>query len=191
MKMNGSDLEEIHLLKCWGWLSLLNWIQALILPLLLKLPPRKLEPWFVLWSFFLLWSLCISINLQYGHAWSTVVMFGLVLLGATWNCRISYKNGYEGLSLAASLEPLAHCQNKARWSLFYRYHFGRCLSELDQLVPLPYSRGKSTCYPDILHDFSVIIPRCYKGVYSFVPNWRMRGGGCRIKCTRGRIIKIS
>ena len=38
----------------WGWLSLLNWIEALTLTLLLKLVPRKLEPWSVLWSFFLL-----------------------------------------------------------------------------------------------------------------------------------------
>ena len=42
-------------------------------------------------------------------------------------------------SLAASLETLAHCQNVARLSLFYRYYFGRCSSELAQLVPLPYS----------------------------------------------------
>ena len=44
-----------------------------------------------------------------------------------------------GPSLAASLEPLAHCQNVASLSLFYRYYFGRCSSELAQLVPLPYS----------------------------------------------------
>ena len=42
-----------------------------------------------------------------------------------------------GPSLPASLEPLAH-------HLFYRYYFGRCSSELAQLVPLPYSRGRST-----------------------------------------------
>ena len=35
-----------------------------------------------------------------------------------------------GLSLAASLEPLTHCRNVARYSLFYRYYFGRCTSEL-------------------------------------------------------------
>ena len=44
-----------------------------------------------------------------------------------------------GPSLAASLEPLAHCLNVATLSLFYRYYFGRCSSELAQLVPLPYS----------------------------------------------------
>ena len=39
-----------------------------------------------------------------------------------------------------------------------RYYFGRCLSELAQLVPLPYSLGRSSCYSDRLHDFSAIIP---------------------------------
>ena len=76
-----------------------------------------------------------------------------------------------GPSLAASLEPLAHRRNVASLSLFYRYYFGRCSSELAQLVPLPFSRGRSTRYSERLHDFSVIIPRCYKDVYvnSFFP----------------------
>ena len=76
-----------------------------------------------------------------------------------------------GPSLAASLEPWAHRRNVASLSLFYRYYFGRCSFELAQLVPLPYSRGRSTRYSDRLHDFSVTIPRCYKDVYinSFFP----------------------
>ena len=63
-----------------------------------------------------------------------------------------------GPSLVASLEPLAHRRNVASLSLFYRYYFGRC--ELAQLVPLPYSRGRSTRYSDRLHDFSVTISSC-------------------------------
>ena len=76
-----------------------------------------------------------------------------------------------GPSLATSLEPFAHCQNVASLSLFYRYYLGGCSSELAQLVPLLFSRGRSTHYSDILHDFSVTIPRCYKDVYvnSFFP----------------------
>ena len=69
------------------------------------------------------------------------------------------------LSLAASLEPLAHCQNVASLSLFYRYYFGRCSSELAQLVPLPYSWGRPTCYSERSDDFSVTIPCCYKVIY--------------------------
>ena len=76
-----------------------------------------------------------------------------------------------GPSLAASLEPLAHRRNVASLSLFYRYYFDRCSSELTQLVLLSFSRGRSTCYSDRLHDFSVTIPKCYKYVYinSFSP----------------------
>ena len=70
-----------------------------------------------------------------------------------------------GPSFAASLEPLAHRQNVARLSLFYRYYFGRCYSELAQLISLPFSRGKATHYSDRLHVFSVTIPRYYKNVY--------------------------
>ena len=44
-----------------------------------------------------------------------------------------------GPSLTASLEPLAHRGNVASLSLFCRYYFGRCSSELAQLVPLSFS----------------------------------------------------
>ena len=60
-------------------------------------------------------------------------------------------------SLAASLEPLAHHWNVARLSLFYRYYFGTCPSELAWVVPVPYSWGTSTHYSDKLDDFSVSI----------------------------------
>ena len=72
---------------------------------------------------------------------NTVVITGLVLLVATWNCWISFKNGYAGLLV-----------------------FRKCSSELAELVPLPNSEVRSTL-------FSVTIPRCYKDVYvnSFFP----------------------
>ena len=41
-KWMGLFLRKNHLLRCWGWPSLLNWIGALTLSLLLKLPPTKL-----------------------------------------------------------------------------------------------------------------------------------------------------
>ena len=69
-----------------------------------------------------------------------------------------------GPSLAASLETLAYCWNVASLSLFCKYYYGKYLSELAQLVPL-YSGGRSTCYFDRLHYFSVTIPRFYKDVY--------------------------
>ena len=89
-----------------------------------------------------------------------------------------------GASLAASLEPLAHRRNVASLSLFYRYYLGRCSSELAQLVPPPYSRGKSTRYSDRLHDFSVTIPRCYKDVHvnSFFPCTARLWNSLHIEC---------
>ena len=89
-----------------------------------------------------------------------------------------------GRSLAASIEPLAHHGNVANLSLFYRYYFGRCFSELAQLFPLSFSRGRSTRYSDGLHDFSVTIPRCYKDVFVnsfFCPTARL-WNSLRIEC---------
>ena len=101
------------------------------------------------------------------HVWSGALSCYLELLDKLQKriCRTV------GPSLAASLEPLAHHRKVASLSLFYRYYFGRCSSGLAQLVPLPYSRGRSTRYSDRFHDFTVNIPRCYKDVYvnSFFP----------------------
>ena len=98
------------------------------------------------------------------HAWAGAPSCYLELLDKLQEriCRIV------GPSLAASLESLADHQNVASLSLFYRYYFGRCSSELVQLVPLLFSQGRSTRYSDRLHDFSVTIPRCYKDVYVYI-----------------------
>ena len=115
----------------------------------------------------------------------TVVMSGLVLLVATWNCWTSYKSGYVVFpSLSASVEPLAHGQDVASLSLFCRYCFGRRSSELAELILLPYSRGSSTRYSDRLYDFSVTIPRCYKDVYvkSFFPRTARLWNSLPIEC---------
>ena len=89
-----------------------------------------------------------------------------------------------GPSLAASLEALAHRRNVVSLSLFCRYYFGRCSSELAQLVPLPFSRGRSTRYSDKLHDFSVTIARCYKDVYvnSFFPRTARPWNSLPVEC---------
>ena len=89
-----------------------------------------------------------------------------------------------GLSLASPLEPLAHRRNVASLSLFYRYYFGRYSSELAQVVPLPYSRVRSTRYSDGLHDFSVTISSCYKDVYlnSFFPGTARLWNSVPLEC---------
>ena len=97
-----------------------------------------------------------------------------------WICRTV------GPSFAGCLESLTHHWNVASLSLFYRYDFVRCSSELAQLVPLSYSRGRSTHYSDRLHNFSVTIPRCYKDVYvnSFFPHTARLLNSLLIKCFR-------
>ena len=68
------------------------------------------------------------------HVWTGAPSCYLELLDKLqkWICRTV------GPSLSASLEALAHHQNVAGLYLFYRYYFGRCSSELAQLVPPPY-----------------------------------------------------
>ena len=114
------------------------------------------------------------------HVWAGAPSCYLELLDKLQKriCRIV------GPSLAALLKPLVHRRNVASLSLFYRYYFARCSSELVQLVPLPFSRGRSTGYSDTLHDFSVTIPRCYKDVYvnSFFPRTARLGNSLPIEC---------
>ena len=86
----------------------------------------------------------------------------------------SYRNEYVGLlvlHLLPLLNPWLIIEMYPVMYLFYRYYFGSCSFELAQLVPLPYSRGRSTRYSDRLHYFSVTILRCYKDIYvnSFFP----------------------
>ena len=120
-------------------------------------------------------------------------MYGILLscLGGARSCYLELLDKLPkricrtvGPSLAASCEPLAHCRNVASLSLFYRYYFGRCSSELTQLVAPPYSQGRSSRYSDRLHDFFVTIPRRYKDVYvsSLFPQTGRRWSSLRIEC---------
>ena len=99
--------------------------------LTVTLLPKKMEPWFALWSFCLQMLLCISMNLSYDLA-CIFLMSGQV-------------HRFVSPSLAASLEPLVHHLNAASLCLFCMYYFGRYSSELDEVVRLPYSHEKSTC----------------------------------------------
>ena len=133
-------LRKNHLLRCWGRPSLLNWIGVLTLSLLLKLPQRKLElcsmkflsPKVALYLYKFTTLPCMEYCF---HIWAGAPSCYLQLLDNLQKriCRIA------GPSVADSLEPLAHHRNVASLSLFYRYYFVRCSSELTQLVPLPFS----------------------------------------------------
>ena len=89
---------------------------------------------------------------------------------------------YAGLLVLHLLVLLNPCQNLASLSLFYRYYFGRFSSELAQLVPLPFSRGR---FSDRLHNFSVTVPTCYKNVYvnSFFPHTARLRNSWPIECS--------
>ena len=184
MKNDGLFLMKNHLLRWWGWLSLLNWIETVTLSLLLKLPLRA----FISSKKFL--SIGVALYLYKSTMCLCMEYWCHVSAGAP-SCYLElldklqkWKCGTGGPSLAASLEPLTHYRHLASSCLFYRYYFGRCSSELAQLVPLPFSRGRSTCYSDRLHDFSVTIPRCYKDVYvnSFFPRTARLWNSLPIEC---------
>ena len=89
--------------------------------------------------------------------WGPELLFGIVKYGI--------KRDIQDCRSFTYYQPLPRRRNVASLSFFYRYYFSRYSSELAKLVPLTLSRGRSTCYSDRLHDFSVIIPRCYKDVY--------------------------
>ena len=168
----GLFLRKYHLLGCWVWVSLPSWIWGSYFFYVAKTVSRKIETLIYSLRFIspevALYLYKPTIRPYMGccyHVWAGAPSCYLELLDKLRKriCRTS------GTSLPASPEPLAHRRNVATLSLFCRYYFSRCSSEVAQLVPLPYSWGRSTRYSNRLHDFSVGIPRCYKDVYvSFV-----------------------
>ena len=123
-----------------------------------------------------------------------MVMYGILLSHLGW-CPSCYLELLDKLqkricrtitaSIAASLEP---CSSSSKYgqiiSLFYRYYFGRCSSELSKLGFFPFSQGRSPPYSNRLHDFSVTIPRCCKYVYvnSFFPRTDRPRNSLPIEC---------
>ena len=85
MKMAGSVLDKKSSFKMLGLTFFSKLDYVLTSSLLLKLSPRKLELYFVLWGFFLLRLLCISINLPYSHVRNIFVTSGLVPQVTTGN----------------------------------------------------------------------------------------------------------
>ena len=68
------------------------------------------------------------------HIWAGALV-------ATRSCQTNYRKEYAELLVLHLLllsNPLAHHRNVARLSLFYRYYFGRCSSELSKLIPFPF-----------------------------------------------------
>ena len=142
VKMDGSFLEEKSSFKMLGLTVSSKLNSGSYIISIAKTASKKigalicsmkfLSPEFALY----LYKSTISPCMEYCcHIWTGAPSCYLELLGKLQKqiCRTV------GPSFAASLEPLTHCQNVARLSLFYRYYFGRCFSELAQLVPLLFS----------------------------------------------------
>ena len=187
VKMDGSVLEEKSLFKMLGltFSSNLDWDSYIIS--IAKAATKKigalirsmkfLSPEVALY----LYKSTIYPCMEYCcHVWAGGLSCYLELLDKLENqiCKTVAS------SLAASLEPLAHRWNMASLSLFYRYYLSRCCSELAQLGPLPFPRGRSSRYSDRLHDFSVTIPSCYKDVYvkNFFPRRTRLWKSLHIEC---------
>ena len=101
-----------------------------------------------------LYKSIIRLRMEYCcHVWAGAPSCYLELIGKLQKliCRTV------GPSPASSLEPLADRRIVASLGLFCRYYFDRCSSELAQLVQLPYSQGRATCYSNRLLDFCVTI----------------------------------
>ena len=160
MKMDGSALKEKSSFKMLGLTlsSKLDWGSYIIS--IAKTSSKKIEALIHSMKFLppevaqYLYKSTICLCMEYCcHVWAGTSSCYLELLHKLqkWICRTV------GPSLAASLEPLAYHQNVTSLSLFYRYYFGRCSSELAKLVPLTFAQGRSTNYSDRLR-FSVTIP---------------------------------
>ena len=142
MKIDGSVLEEKSSFKMLGltFSSRLDWGSSIIS--IAKTSSKKIGAFIRSMKFLspeialYLYKSTIHPCMEYCcHVWAGAPSCYLELLDKLQKqiCRTV------GPSLAASLEPFAHQCNVARLSLFYRYYFGRCSSELAQLVPLCYS----------------------------------------------------
>ena len=97
----GLFLRKNHFLRCWSWLFLLKWIGALTLTLLLKLPPKKLEPGLVL-KFL---SHEVALYLCKSTFWPYLELLDKM---QKWICKTV------GSSLAAFFQSLAH-----RWNVVF------------------------------------------------------------------------
>ena len=142
VKMDGSVFEEISSFRMLGltFSSKLDWSYYIIS--IGKTASKKvgalihsmkfLSPEVTLYLYKSTICPCME---YYCHIWAGAPSCYLELLVKLEKriCRIV------GPSLAASLESLAHRRNVASSSLFYRYYFGSCSSELAQLVVLPFS----------------------------------------------------
>ena len=110
---------------------------------------------FVVWIFFLLRLLRVSINPP-----CTETKYCYHVMAGAFYCYFDELDRLQNRVYRAAepwlvvcLQPLVYFRHLASLRLFYRYYFGKCSCELAELVPLSYSRGSSTHHSDRLHNF--------------------------------------
>ena len=171
MKMDGSDLEGKTSSKILGlsFSSKLEWGSYIVS--IAKTASKKIEKIGALIRSMVCLSPKVALYLYTFtirpckecccHVWVGAPSYYFDILDELWKliCRTV------GLVPSTSRKPLSHHRNAASWSLFFRYYFGKFLSELPKLISCPYSGGRSTPYTDIYHNFSVNFSRCNKNVY--------------------------
>ena len=124
----GLFLRKNNLLRCRVCLTILNWIGALTVSLLLKTVSKKIEALICSMKFL---SPKVTLYLYNSTIGPCIECCCNIWTGAS-SCYLEMldkqrKRIYRtvGPSLAASLEPLIHPRNVASLGLFYKYYFGR------------------------------------------------------------------
>ena len=76
-----------------------------------------------------------------------------------------------GPELSADLHALSHRRDVASLSLFYKYYYRKCSSELADLVPRKRVPVRSTRFSNQMHLHMVNLPKCRTNFYesSFFP----------------------
>ena len=76
-----------------------------------------------------------------------------------------------GSGMSADLQALSHRRGVASLSLFYKYYYGKCSSELADLVPPKRATVRSTRFSERMHRHTVNSPMCRTKFYqsSFFP----------------------
>ena len=76
-----------------------------------------------------------------------------------------------GCGLTSDCQALSHRRNVASLNLLYKYYYGKCSTELVNLVPLKHVTVRSTCFSEQMHH-TVNSPMCKTKFYqsSFLPH---------------------
>ena len=124
MKMNGSGLKADYVLRYWGCLSLLNWVEAITMYLFKKIGSLTRSMKFISLKVALyLYQCTIRPCMEYSYyVWAGALSCYLDLLDKLQKQVCTSV----GRSPATSPELLSRRWNVDSLNLFYRYCFGRC-----------------------------------------------------------------